>query len=73
MVNDGSSAQAAPVDTSNHFMVCAYSGGHAYLILRPPTGPMTPELALNLAAYLVAMADPMRERFDAVLAAVCAV
>lgn len=39
-------------------------------ILNPPHGRMTTDEALNLAAWLVAVADPAQERFPAVLDAV---
>lgn len=60
------------IDTFNHFMVA--SRGDKVVILSARTGRLDRELSqeevLNLAAYLVAMADPAGERFKAVLEAV---
>jgi hypothetical protein len=41
-------------DTANHFMVVANGGTLA--ILNPPGRPITPREALNLAAWLIALA-----------------
>lgn len=43
-------------DANNYFVVTT-SGG-SILILDPPSGPMSRNEALNLAAWLVALADP---------------
>lgn len=40
------------------------------VIMRPPTRPISRDDAINLAAWLVALADPLNERFPAVLAEV---
>ena len=55
------------IDTMNKFMVAVR--GEQVLLLRPPLAPMTKADALNLAAWLVAIADD-EDTFDAVLAAV---
>ena len=55
------------IDTFNKFMVAVR--GEQVLLLRPPLAPMTKVDALNLAAWLVAVADD-EDTFDAVLAAV---
>ena len=54
-------------DTSNKFMV-GVSGAHI-VMLRPPRGSITKEDALNLAAWLVALADE-GDKFPAQLEAV---
>lgn len=46
---------ADELDTSNKFMV-GVSGAHI-VMLRPPRGSITKDDALNLAAWLVALAD----------------
>ena len=43
------------MDTANKFMVGVR--GDEIIILKPITGPLTKEQALNLAAHLVALAD----------------
>ncbi len=43
------------IDTANRFVVGG--GGRGVSILMPPRGPMTPDEALNLAAYLVVLAQ----------------
>jgi hypothetical protein len=58
-----------PIDTGNYFLITAQ--GENVLIMRPPMRPITREQALNMAAFLVAIADPTRERFEQVLTAVC--
>ncbi len=46
----------AELDTLNRYFVAA-GGGGAVRIMRPPAGDMTPDEALALAAWLVAMAE----------------
>ncbi len=63
------------VDTANRFMVgLAGDGiairGSAQLIRGLARRPLSKDDALNLAAWLVAMADPTDERFPAILQAV---
>jgi hypothetical protein len=56
---------------TNIFFVSLHTGSGGIAILRPPgAAPMTKGRALNLAAWLVALADPTRARFDELLAAV---
>lgn len=57
------------IDTFNKFMVGSMAG-QVTLLRGIPPGGLTKQDALLLAAYLVAMADPGREEFDKVLAAV---
>ena len=59
-----------PIDTTNRFAVSAFGDGVA--ILNPPAAgePLTRADALNLAAWLVALADPLEDEFAAVLEAV---
>lgn len=57
------------IDTSNlPFMVAMQ--GDKIVIMRPPTRPLTIDEALNLAAWLVALSDPLGERFNKMLQAV---
>lgn len=56
------------IETFNKFFVGATSNG--IRLMRPPTGELSHDDALNLAAWLVAVADPGGERFAEVLAAV---
>lgn len=56
------------MDTTNDCIVSASSRG--VTILMPPIGPMPKEQALRLAAWLVAIADPIGEEFEKVLEAV---
>jgi hypothetical protein len=65
-----SSSPAAPIDTSNRYMVAR---GHDRLfIMRTPPPALSDDDALNLAAWLVAMVlEPdVDERFAAVLRAI---
>jgi len=57
------------IDTLNRFMV-SVTGAGAVRILMPPRGQLDKEAALNLAAYLVALSDPTRERFEEVFEAI---
>ena len=57
------------IDTSNRF--CVGGGGDRIQILIPPLGPLPKAHALILAAWIVAIADPLGEEFPAVLEAVC--
>lgn len=58
---------ADELDTSNRFRV-GVSGAHI-VMLRPPRGSITKEDAINLAAWLVALADD-GDKFRATLEAV---
>ncbi len=57
------------VDTLNRFMVSVNGVGTVQIML-PPREPLDKEAALNLAAYLVALSDPTRERFEEVFGAI---
>lgn len=63
-------SDSTSVDTTNRFMVGGV--GDEILILAPPMAglPISRELALNLAAWLVALADFEDDRFPEVLEAV---
>jgi hypothetical protein len=61
-------AAESDIDTANRFMVACQ--GDLVIVMAPPMLPMTRDFALNLAAYLVCMADPLGERFAQVLKAV---
>jgi hypothetical protein len=56
------------IDTTNDHLVGTMGG--RVVILVPPTGPMDPDEALRLAAWLVALADPSGERFGEIRKAV---
>jgi len=56
------------VDATNKFFVGSRADG--VMILRQPVGPLSQADALNLAAWLVALADPSEDEFPAMLAAV---
>lgn len=56
------------IDTTNIFSVGAM--GANIIILIPPAGPLSKTEALNLAAYLVAMAEEEDGEFQRVLEAV---
>jgi hypothetical protein len=56
-------------DTSNKFFVG--SNGTHIVTIKPVPQAMTREEALNLAAWIVAIADPGREEFDGLHQAVC--
>lgn len=58
------------IDTFNKFLVGMRAQEPNILIQRPVLGPITKADALNLAAYLVSLADPDGERFAKVLKAV---
>jgi hypothetical protein len=59
------------IDTFNRFMVGASASSPSRIqVARPPLGSISREEALNLAAWLVAMTDPARQEFDALLKAV---
>jgi hypothetical protein len=58
------------IETFNKFLVAAQAVG-GVTILRQPIGPMMPEDALNLAAWLVVVAGGDKKRFDAIYEAVC--
>lgn len=52
------------IDTTNRFLVGAR--GDSVIIMRRPNAELSKEDALNLAAWLVALADPDGEEFKAV-------
>jgi hypothetical protein len=54
------------MDTTNHFWVGLR--GQEIVIARQIRGAMTKEAALNLAAWLVVLADVNDEKFNALLA-----
>lgn len=56
------------IDTANKFKVVATIGGAVQLA--PIAGDLTREDALNLAAWLVYVADPDGEHFQTVLGSV---
>jgi hypothetical protein len=53
------------IEIVNKFLVSTHEG--RVQILFPPRTPMPPDDAVLLAAWLVALADPMQERFPEVL------
>jgi len=58
--------QHAALDTANHFMVGSQDG--MLVILNPPVGrKFNKSEAINLAAWLVALADPDEKEFERVL------
>ena len=59
---------AEEIDTLNRFAVA--SRGDEVVIMIPPRGGLTKGSALNLAAYLVAIADPGQEEFAPLLKAI---
>jgi hypothetical protein len=56
-------------DTTNMF--CVGASGALICTMVPVPPYMTKETALNLAAWIVAIADPGRGEFDALHKAVC--
>lgn len=56
---------AAKVDSGNWFLVGGR--GDEIVILRQPTGTLTKAEAVNLAAWLMVMADPTGEEFERVV------
>lgn len=59
------------IDTANKFQVGSFGGNRLIILGIPPVFGMTPDDALNLAAWLVAIAEPMGNRkFAEVLEAV---
>lgn len=60
-----------PIDTKNDFLVGVHGSGDVPLYSPSiPIKEMTKDEAVRLAAWLVAMADPSCEQFNAVLHAV---
>ena len=57
-----------PLDTANHFMVAGQ--GDDLVIIQLPIGRLKKDRALNLAAWLVALADPEGKEFERVLEAI---
>jgi hypothetical protein len=53
----------APIDSGNRFLV-GVKGDHICILNPPTTMPITRLQALNLAAWIVCLADPKREQFD---------
>ena len=51
------------IDSSNRFLV-GLTGAGAIQIMLPPRAPISKEDAINLAAWLLAIADPGREQFE---------
>ena len=53
----------------NRFFVGARGFGDdaQIVVMLPPIKPITKDDAVNLAAWLVAVADPLRETFDRVI------
>lgn len=60
---------AENIDTTNRYFVGAHTGGRVMITL-PPLAPMSPDEALTLAAWLVAVADPIGDRFEEIFTAV---
>lgn len=56
------------IDTTNDSLVAVNNQG--VLIIMPPRGPMPKDKALRLAAWIVALADPVGDEFAATLEAV---
>ena len=65
-----SDTQEKKIDTRNIYLVGVH--GDKLCILRMPVGRLSKHQALNLAAYLVSMAEaiPGDEKFDEVLTAI---
>jgi hypothetical protein len=57
------------LNVTNHFVV-VWEGDGRVAIWNPPRGPMSPDDALLLAAWLVAVSSRPRERFLEILDAV---
>lgn len=61
--------EQSEIDTSNDHMVGIRSGGIVFSY--PPTHwPMTRDESLRMAAWIVVLADPEGERFQAILDAI---
>lgn len=58
------------MDTSNKYGIGVGAGGAGILITRPPFGHISKADALLLAAWIVALADPLDEYFPQILKAV---
>lgn len=56
------------IDTTNKMLLGAI--GPNFVISKPPSIEMSKDEAINLAAWIVAMADPTREQFDPLLSAI---
>lgn len=56
------------IDTSNKFKVATMAGGQ--VVLELPVGRLSRDDALNLAAWIVTVADPDGEHFQTVLGSV---
>lgn len=57
------------MDTTNRFLVGAADAG-VRVMLAAQTARMTEEQAINLAAWLVALADPDQKKFQPLLEAI---
>ncbi len=62
---DGFPPIPAKPDTANHFIVGVSEG--MFVIQRTPRGYLTREQCINLAAWLIALADPTTAEFARVL------
>lgn len=58
------------MDTTNDFLVGVGGTGNALAVLMPIQGMIPREKALRLAAYIVAMLDPLEADFPKVLEAI---
>lgn len=60
------------IDTFNEFMVAAGGAPQEFSLLSPPAAGqrLSRDQALTLAAWLVVLADPTRERFEEIREAV---
>lgn len=62
---------SGPIDTANHALVSR--SAHGIMLLRPPLAGqvLSDDLALSIAAWLVAMVDEGPSRLPDVLRAIC--
>jgi len=58
------------MDTFNKYIVAVGAGSAGVMIMNPPREKMTKADALLLAAWIVALADPLDEHFHEILHAV---
>ena len=58
------------MDTFNKYAVAVGAGSAGVMLLNPPRGHISKADALLLAAWLVALADPLEEHFHEILQAV---
>lgn len=61
-----------PLDTANRFLVCSPTGNDNVAILRPPLAAqiLTPDEAINLAAWLIALVPQGEKLLERTLRAV---